>query len=126
MKIFLVSVLAALSIHSAYAGNRHEGHREWRHEGRHDGHYESRHNGHHESNYGSIGRWIGPALLGGFIGYELARPHATYTQPVYQPPVIVQEEVYTGAAPQPVYNEFVEYYPSCNCYMHILRQTGWR
>jgi len=31
--------------------------------------------------------WVAPALIGGVIGYEIARP------PVYQPPVVVQPPV---------------------------------
>ena len=29
--------------------------------------------------------WVSPAIIGGVIGYEIARP------PVYQPPVVVQQ-----------------------------------
>ncbi len=121
MKIFLVSIIAVLSIQSAYAEDRHEGN----HDGRDRGRYEGRHDRHHEGHYGDFGSWIGPVLLGSFIGYELARLHTVYAQPAPQPAVIVQEEVYTGPAPQPVYKEFVEYDSGCNCYMHILRQVGW-
>ena len=45
------------------------------------------HGGHccYRGGYG--GGWIGPALIGGVIGYELSRP------PVYtQPPVIVEQQ----------------------------------
>ena len=31
--------------------------------------------------------WVAPAVIGGVIGYEIARP------PVYQPPVVVQPPV---------------------------------
>lgn len=108
MKIFLASILVAFSINSAYADNRQGG----------------RHGG--GGNHGDFGRWIGPALIGGFIGYTLAMPRTVYVQPPPQPIVIVPEGAYTGPAPQPVYQEFVEYNASCNCYMHILRQIGWR
>lgn len=115
MKIFLASILAVLSINSAYAE-----HYERRHE-RHE-----RHEWRHERNHGDPGRWIVPALLGGFIGYELARPHVVYAPPVYQPAVIVREEVYRTPAPQPVYKEIIEYDSGCDCYVHIQRQIGWR
>ena len=40
-------------------------------------------------------RWVGPALIGGIIGYELGRPNTVYVpqQPVIiqQAPVIVQQ-----------------------------------
>lgn len=75
--------------------------------------------------HGDGGRWLGPALIGGFIGYELARPRTIYVQPAPQPIVIVPQGTYSGPAPQPVYQEFVEYDPNCNCYMHVLRQVGW-
>lgn len=75
---------------------------------------------------GDAGRWLGPALIGGIIGYELARPRTVYVQPAPQPIVIVPQGTYSGPAPQPVYQEFVEYDPNCNCYMHVLRQIGWR
>ena len=37
--------------------------------------------------------WVAPALIGGVIGYEIARP-PVYTQPpvvVQQPPVVIQQ-----------------------------------
>ena len=39
--------------------------------------------------------WVAPALVGGVIGYELARP-PVYTQPVIvNPPVVVSQPVMT-------------------------------
>lgn len=75
---------------------------------------------------GGDGRWIGPALIGGIIGYTLAQPRTVYVQPAPQPIVVLPQGAYNGPAPQPVYQEFVEYDPRCNCYMHVLRQIGWR
>lgn len=109
MKIFLATILVIFSINSAYAQDRHDGRR----------------GGGHGGSRGDVGHWIGPALIGGFIGYTLARPRTVYVQPAPQPIVVVPEGAYTGPAPQPVYQEFVEYSPSCNCYMHVLRQIGW-
>ena len=116
MKIFLATMLAMLSINSAYAGGHgYQGRhvrQEWRHE------------------RSDPGRWIVPALIGGVIGYELARPRVAYAPPayppVYQPAVVVRQEVYSVPAPQPVYREIIEYDPACGCYMHIQRQIGWR
>jgi len=34
-------------------------------------------------------RWVGPALIGGIIGYELGRPNTVYVQ---QQPVIIQQQ----------------------------------
>lgn len=110
MKIFLAAILAVLSVNSAYAGghgSRHARH-EWRQE------------------RSDPARWIVPALIGGFVGYELARPRVVYAPPVYQPAVIVRQEAYRMPAPQPVYREVIEYDPGCDCYMHIQRQIGWR
>jgi hypothetical protein len=39
---------------------------------------------------GSPFGWAGPALIGGVIGYELARPPAVYVE---QQPVIIQQPV---------------------------------
>lgn len=75
---------------------------------------------------GGDGHWIGPALIGGIIGYTLAQPRTIYVQPAPQPIVVIPQGAYNGPTPQPVYQEFVEYDPRCNCYMHVLRQIGWR
>jgi len=40
--------------------------------------------------YGCGGCWVGPALIGGVVGYELAQPR---TVVVEQPPVIVQQPI---------------------------------
>lgn len=75
---------------------------------------------------GGVDRWLGPAIIGGILGYTLAQPRTIYVQPAPQPIVVIPQGAYTGPAPQPVYQEFVEYDPGCNCYRHILRQIGWR
>ena len=51
------------------------------------------------------GYWVGPALVGGLIGYELARPAPVVVQqPVYvQPPVYTQQPCPYPHAP--VYNQ---------------------
>ena len=56
---------------------------------------------HHHDGYCSYrggygGGWIGPAIIGGVIGYELSRPSPVYTQPpviIEQQPVVVQQSV---------------------------------
>lgn len=118
VKILLTSMMIIFSINLSYAGNRHEG----RHEGRYEGRHEARSGGGHDD----FGRWFGPALIGGFLGYALASPRTVFVQPAPQPIVVMPESTYSWSAPQPIYKEVVEYSPSCNCYMHILRQIGWR
>ena len=59
--------------------------------------------GYYHHGYYSNG-WVGPALIGGVIGYELARPNTVVVeqppQVVYtQPPVVLQQP---GYAPPPV------------------------
>ena len=56
----------------------------------------------HHGYYGN--GWVAPALIGGVIGYELARPNTVVVEPppqvVYtQPPMVVQQP---GYAPPPV------------------------
>jgi len=55
----------------------------------------------HHGYYGG-GGWVAPALIGGVIGYELARPPVVVEQPVIvqQPQVVVQQPV--QVAPPPV------------------------
>ena len=48
------------------------------------------HGGYYHGGYGCGGCWVAPALIGGVVGYELARPE---TVVVEQQPVIVQPPV---------------------------------
>jgi hypothetical protein len=53
--------------------------------------------GYHSGGCGNC--WVAPALVGGLIGYGLARPYYA-PQPVYvQQPVIVQQPVYLQQTP---------------------------
>lgn len=45
-------------------------------------------------------RWVGPALIGGIIGYELGRPNTVYVQ---QQPVIIQQQPVIVQQQPPVY-----------------------
>lgn len=126
MKLLLTSMMVILSINTAYAGNRHEGRHEGRYESRHEGRYEGRHVSRYGANHDDFGRWIGSAVIGGFLGYALASTRTVYVQPARQPVVVMTESTYPWPASQPVYKEVVEYSYSCDCYMHILRQVGWR
>ena len=50
--------------------------------------------GHYHGGYYRTGNWVAPALIGGIIGYGMARPY-------YYPPVYTAPPVYT--VPPPVY-----------------------
>ena len=57
---------------------------------------QAQHHGHHGHNRG--GNWIAPVIIGGVIGYGLARNYYPIYEPVYNygyvpPPVIVQRTV---------------------------------
>ena len=47
--------------------------------------------------YRGGGYWVGPAIVGGIVGYELGRPRY---EPYYYPPVVVQQ-------PQIIYQQQV-------------------
>ena len=75
-KVLAVLLLATSSF--AFAGPYHHGHGHWRHYG------------------GNSWVWVAPTLIGGIIGYEIAKnqPPVVVQQPpvvVQQPPVIVQQ-----------------------------------
>lgn len=53
------------------------------------------HHGYWRHGHGGGWNWVAPVIVGGVIGYELARP-PVYTQPpvvVQQPPVVVQQPI---------------------------------
>jgi len=54
------------------------------------------HGGYYHGGYGCGGCWVAPALIGGVVGYELARPE---TVVVEQQPVIVQQPQTVVQAP---------------------------
>ena len=134
MKIFLASLMIFLSINMAYADGRHHDWGESHYRGWGESHYrgwgESHYRGwgeDHHRGWGHDGgdRWIVPALIGGFIGYQLASPRTVYVQPA--PRTIVVEPQISYADPaQPVYEERLEFDSSCNCYVKVYHQIGWR
>ena len=68
------------------------------------------------------GHWVGPALLGGLIGYVAGvyEPMYTFQPPVmYAPPVIIQYN-YTAPQPTPVYGYKWIFDQSCFCTRQIL------
>lgn len=83
----------------------------------------------HHDHYGYGMGWIGPAILGGIVTYELTRP-ATVPAPqpvppviVQQPPVIVQQQVVT-VPPAPAgfhYENILD--SACKCYRQVLIQN---
>ena len=56
------------------------------------------HGGYYHGGYGCGGCWVGPALIGGVIGYELARPETVVVEQ-QQPSVIVQQPQTVVQAP---------------------------
>ena len=79
-----------------------------------------RHNGwDHQPRYESRNDWIGPALIGGIIGYEISRQNQ---------PVIVQPAVVYPPVSRPPYPPYGYHYEQmldayCNCYRVVLVQN---
>lgn len=107
-KILLaVALLSASTVSMAdgYHGGYHGGY----------GHYEN----HYHGGGGGPWNWIGPGLIGGVIGYELAQPRVV----VQQPPVVIQQPPVVYQQPQvgtPVYQWQTIYDNSCNCNKQVL------
>jgi len=58
---------------------------------------------HHGGGYYGGGRWVGPAIIGGIIGYELGRPRYYYPYPppvIYAPPPVVYSQPPIYVQPQ--------------------------
>jgi hypothetical protein len=75
----------------------------------------------HGHGYWRGGYWVGPAVIGGVVGYSLAR------QPYYYPPVVVQQQPVIVQQPAPtVYTPPVGYHweqildSNCQCYRTVL------
>lgn len=81
----LIALLALVST-SAFAGGHYN----------HGGYHGGYHNDYHHTHGG--GAWIGPAIIGGVIGWELGRSYPpqppVYSYPYPQPQVIYQDPVY--------------------------------
>jgi hypothetical protein len=74
---------------------------------------------HHQPRYESRNDWIGPALIGGIIGYEISRQNQ---------PVIVQPTVVYPPVSRPPYPPYGYHYEQmldayCNCYRVVLVQN---
>ena len=70
---------------------------------------------------GYYGGWVAPALIGGAIGYGLARPYYAPPPPVVyvQPPVYIQQQYQYPVVPEGYhYQQVID--PSCNCYKYAL------
>jgi hypothetical protein len=70
--------------------------------------------------YGYRGGWVAPAIIGGVIGYGLARPY--YSTPIYAPPPPVY------VTPPPVYYQQYTPYempvPSCTAWTETQNPDG--
>ena len=64
--------------------------------------------------------WVAPAIIGGVIGYGLARPY--YAQPVYvQPPVYIQQQpVIVQSVPPAGYHWQMMIDPNTNAQQMVL------
>lgn len=103
-KIIAALVLAAASTSAFAHGGFHGGYGGYH--GGYGGYYRGGNN------------WIGPALIGGIIGYELAQPRVIYQQP----PVVVQQQpqvIYQNST-QPMYRYEYIWDASCGCEHQVL------
>ena len=97
--LITLSLLTTLSLANAHEGFRHYGYR--------------------GPCCGYGGSWVTPALIGGVIGYEIARPRqpdvvVVQPQPVYPPPA-------APYWPQPAdYHWEAILDANCNCYRTVL------
>ena len=77
--------------------------------------------GHH--GHGGGWGWVGPALIGGVIGYEMSRPAPVYApqpQVIYQPaPVVIQQQPEVRVMPQ-----YSPQYPSPSGCVPVYTQQG--
>ena len=86
--------------------------------------YEQRWHHDHYTHVDNGMSWVGPAILGGIITYELTRPPAP--QPVVvQPPIIVQQpQVIQTVPPAPVGYHWENILDAnCKCYRTVLIQN---
>ncbi len=83
---------------------------------------------------GGRGSWIGPALIGGIIGYSLARPYypyySYYPYPVYQQPYPIYVQPAPSYAPDIVAPSVQYWYfcPEANAYYPYVAfcPHGWQ
>ena len=70
--------------------------------------------------FGYRNDWVAPAVIGGVIGYSIARPY--YAQPVYVQPVYVQPQPQAVYVQQPNpsnYHQENILDANCNCYRTV-------
>ena len=79
-----------------------------------------RHGYYHHS--GGGGGWVAPLIIGGAMGYMIARPPVV----VQQPPVVVQQPPVVMQNPVPIFQEVLKYNPDCQCYVKSYEQIGWK
>jgi len=76
--------------------------------------------GHYRGGYG--GGWVAPLVLGGALGYIIARPPVV----VQQPPVVVPPPPVVVQSPVPIFQEVLQYNIECQCYVKTYQQIGWK
>ena len=90
-----------------------------------DGHFGGYHGGYHggyQSHYhgGGFNNFIGPAIIGGVIGYAIAQPRETviYQQPqvIYQQPQVIYQQPGVPVG----YHEETLFDGYCRCYRTVL------
>ena len=74
MKKLITLLFCSLLTSTAFAGPH-----------RHNHHFHHRHHGHQLHNWHHNHGWVAPAIIGGVIGYSLARPY------IVEQPVIIQQ-----------------------------------
>ena len=94
--VIMLSLLAASSVFAQYPGHNHRHHGGW--------------------GYG----WVAPTIIGGVVGYEIARSQ----QPVIvQQPVVVQPQTMIVPSPAPAGFHWEQIRDAnCNCYRMVLVQ----
>ena len=113
MKLKLVALLVGVAISTSALADRDD------YRGGYRGGY-----GHYENHYNDRANWIGPALIGGIIGYQLGQPRVYQYQPpptvIYtQPQVIYSQPTYSTIPPSGYHYEYL-LDGVCNCYRTVL------
>ena len=83
-------------------------------------HYHNRHFHHRGHGNGNGWGWVAPIIIGGVVGYAIAKP-----VPTEQPPIIIQpsnQVIFNGI----IYQKRLVFFEDCNCYKEVLTQVSPR